>query len=73
MKENAHQKKNNTLNLKIKNFYSDNPFPNFNISTEDKFREYCKKFAWYYKTFPQEIIANASSLSLRLRLWDWRK
>lgn len=52
------------INQEVKQFYTDNPFPNFDISTEEKFKEYCEKFKWYYKTFPKELLEHASSLSL---------
>lgn len=49
---------------KTKHFYTDYPFPNYDISNTEKFKQYCLKHAWYLRTIPTAYLKESKNKTL---------
>ena len=52
------------ITKKTKQFYTDYPFPNYDISTPEKFKQYCQQHAWYLRTIPKKYVKESKNKTL---------
>ena len=61
---NISKKSEEDITKKTKHFYTDYPFPNYDISTQESFKQYCLKHTWYLRTIPLAYIKESKNKTL---------